>query len=368
MENAFRRIGVTDEQVLQRIDEVFRLIFEDPEQGFYHEVGDDAGCLEDTGNHDARTEGISYGMMMAVQRNRKDLFDRLWRFARRYMYLSDGSMAGYFAWSTGLDGKHNAEGPAPDGEEYFAMALLLAADRWGCGEGVLDYGAEARAILRHMVHQPELTGGKPMMNRENHLILFVPGSPFTDPSYHLPHFYERFALQADEEDRPFWKEVAEASRRYIARSAHPVTGMSAEYAEFDGSPRLLFGKPYAYYSDAYRVAENIALDACWCGRRPELSAVAERLQAFFHEIPQESFMAYDLDGTPHAEPAMHPVAMTAVLAAATLACDGPWGDDWLRRFWETPPRTGSRRYYDNCLYFFCLLMLAGEYRNDFQGG
>ena len=26
------------------------------------------------------------------------------------------------------------------------------------------------------------------------------------------------------------------------------------------------------------------------------------------------------------------------------------------------PRKGRRRYYDNCLYFFCLLMLTGNYR------
>ena len=361
--NWFARIGVTDREVQDRIQAAFDAIFNDPSERFYHEVDEECGCLEDTGNHDARTEGISYGMMMAVQMDRRELFDRLWRFARKYMYLSEGPMAGYFAWSVGLDGRHNAEGPAPDGEEYFAMALLMASARWGDRQGELDYAAQARAILRHMVHQPELTGGGPMMNAENHLILFVPGSPFSDPSYHLPHFYELFAEKADEEDRPFWKRAAEASRAYIALSAHPATGMSPEYAEFDGTPRLMFGKPFAYYSDAYRVAENIALDTLWFGRRAEYAEIAGHLQDFFHNIPQERFMAYDLDGTPHREPALHPVAMTAVLAAAGIACeDGPCTDEFLRRFWQTPPRTGGRRYYDNCLYFFCLLMLAGRYR------
>lgn len=141
---------------------------------------------------------------MTVQMDRKDLFDKLWCFARRYMYQSEGEMAGYFAWSVQLDGRHNAEGPAPDGEEYFAMALLMAAARWGSGSGWYDYEAEARAILRHMIHQPELTGGGAMMHPDNRYILFVPGSPFSDPSYHLPHFYDLFAKKADEEDRAFW--------------------------------------------------------------------------------------------------------------------------------------------------------------------
>ena len=29
---------------------------------------------------------------------------------------------------------------------------------------------------------------------------------------------------------------------------------------------------------------------------------------------------------------------------------------------ELPMRKGVRRYYDNCLYFFCLLMLTGNYK------
>ena len=172
----------------------------------------------------------------------------------------------------------------------------------------------------------------------------------------------RFAERADPADRAFWKKAADASRAYIVRSAHPVTGMSPEYAEYDGTPRFMFGKNYAYYSDAYRVAMNIALDNLWYGRREDTARVAAALQDFFHGIPETEYRAYQLDGTPADEPAMHPVAITAVLAAASIASEGPWTEEYLRRFWETPLRKGKRRYYDNCLYFFCLLMLAGVYQ------
>lgn len=361
--NWFARIGVTNAQARARVEEDFQTIFFDPEEKFYHDVDEDSGCMEDTGNIDARTEGMSYGMMMAVQMNRKDLFDKLWCFSKRYMYLTEGPNAGYFAWSVQLDGKHNAEGPAPDGEEYYAMALFMAAARWGDGAGIYDYTAQAREILRHCVHQHEMVpGGEPMWDPENAYIRFVPQTLYSDPSYHLPHFYELFALKADVDDRPFWRRAAQASREYIALSAHPVTGMSPEYAEYDGTPRLMFGKDYAYYSDAYRVAMNIALNHLWLGRDNELSAIATRLQDFFHGIPESEYAAYDLDGTAHDEPAMHPVAITAVLAAASIASDSKHADEYLRNFWNTPLRKGKRRYYDNCLYFFCLLMLAGEYK------
>ena len=361
--NQFARIGIGDAEVHRRVEECFRTIFFDPEEKFYQDVDEDSGCMVDTGNVDARTEGMSYGMMMCVQMNRKDLFDRLWRFSTRYMLLDKGPHAGYFAWSVTPEGRHNAEGPAPDGEEYFAMALFMASDRWGEGEGIYAYAERAREILRHCVHQPELAeGGRAMWDEETALIRFVPEADFSDPSYHLPHFYTVFADRADPEDRAFWLRAAEASRKYIARSAHPVTGMSPEYAEYDGTPRFMFRKNFGYYSDAYRVAINIALDTLWFGKREETAAVATRLQDFFHGIPAEDYRAYQIDGTPTEEPAMHPVAITAALAAASAASGSPWAEDCLRDFWRTPLRKGKRRYYDNCLYFFSLLLLAGKYR------
>ena len=127
--NVLAECGIPQKQIDQRIESAFAAIFTDPEEKFYCEKDGDAGYLLDTGNNDARTEGMSYGMMMAVQMNRKELFDRLWRFSKRYMYNEEGPYAGYFAWSVNPEGNHNSDGPAPDGEEYYAMALFFAAAR-----------------------------------------------------------------------------------------------------------------------------------------------------------------------------------------------------------------------------------------------
>ena len=320
--------------------------------------------LQDT-DRETRKEAaeVYYSGLMAHKDELEDIFDKLWTFTERYMLLHDGPNAGYFAWSVRLDGTHNAEGPAPDGEEYFAMALFMASARWGDGEGSFNYSARAREILRHAVHQHEMVkGGEPMWDPDNALIRFVPSMKISDPSYHLPHFYELFALKADEEDRPFWKRAAEASRRYIAASAHPETGLSPEYADYEGKTVLLFGKPWVYYSDAYRVAENIALDRIWFGPTPALQDVVTRLQDFFGRQDLGDLRAYELDGTPQSEPAMHPTAIKAVLAAASAASHSAERLRFLKDFAVLPLRKGERRYYDNCLYFFCLLMLTGQYR------
>ena len=361
--NYLSEIGIGDDRAKELVSQAFETIFLDPEENFCHHTDEDAWCMVDTGNNDARTEGMSYGMMMCVQMDRKDIFDRLWTFTDRYMRQREGRYAGYFAWSVQPDGKHNAEGPAPDGEEYFAMALFMASARWGDGEGIFNYAEQAREILRHVLHQHELVpDGQPMWDPENALIRFVPEMKISDPSYHLPHFYDLFALKADEEDRPFWKLAAETSRRYIAKSAHPVTGLSPEYADYDGQTVLLFRKPWVYYSDAYRVAENIALDHIWFGEHPEEDDIETRLQDFFAKQDLHNLRAYELDGTPQEESAMHPTAILAVLGAASAASRSAYREKFLKLFADTPLRRGVRRYYDNCLYFFCLLMLTGNYR------
>ena len=238
--NLFAQCGYSQADIDRKVEEAFQTIFYGPEdQRFYHPAGEDMGYLEDTGNHDARTEGMSYGMMMCVQMDRKEEFDRIWKWAKTYMYMTEGENAGYFAWSCQTDGTKNAWGAAPDGEEYFAMALFFASHRWGDGEGIFAYSQEARKLLHDCVHKGEAPGtGRAMWDPANKLIRFVAEQDFSDPSYHLPHFYQLFALWADEEDRPFWEAAAKASREYLHKACHPKTGLCAEYAAFDGAPQV----------------------------------------------------------------------------------------------------------------------------------
>lgn len=361
--NIFAEAGISSQQIDKKINDTFNTLFFDSDEKIYFEMGKDMGYMLDTGNNDARTEGMSYGMMMAVQMDRKDIFDRLWLFSKTYMYQSQGKYQGYFAWSVKTDGTKNAEGPAPDGEEYFAMALFFAGKRWGDGKPPFDYSVQARDILRHGIHQAELVeGGEPMWDNTNHYIKFVPETPFSDPSYHLPHFYELYALLADEQDRAFWQKAAEASRKYLHMSCDKDTGMASEYAEFDGAPKKLF-RDFQFYSDAYRVAMNIGLDAAWFNKDETLGEIADKLQAFFSEnTVLGEYKAYTIKGEAFDEAAMHPDAIIATNAAASLAAKGKYRLQWVKDFWELPLRKGDRRYYDNCLYFFCLLMLAGEYK------
>ena len=368
--NVFAEIGIDETVVAKRLEEIKQFYFYGGEdKQVYFPVGDDMAYIMDTGNNDARTEGMSYGMMYCVQLDMKEEFDRLWKWAKTYMWMETGYNEGYFAWSCATDGTKNADGPAPDGEEYFAMALFFASHRWGDGEGIFSYSAQAREILRACLHKGQNGRiGVPMWNLENHQILFVPGIDFTDPSYHLPHFYELFALWADEEDREFWKKAAEASREYLAKACHPVTGFSAEYAEFDGTP-MSRPLPWTkdrhdwFFSDSYRTVANIGLDYEWFGVDKGHCAAAMNIQRFLIEdARKETYHIYEVDGSLAADVPLHPVAIPATVAQSVLAGETEYTKEWVERFWNMPMRTGQWRYYDNCLYMFAFLALSGNYK------
>jgi oligosaccharide reducing-end xylanase len=373
--NYFERIGHPAAEVNSRLSDIFNTLFYgSADERIYHPDGDDMGYIEDTGNIDARTEGMSYGMMMCVQLDHKEEFDRIWKWARTNMYLSEGRNRGFFCWSNATDGSKNADGPAPDGEEYFAMALLFASHRWGDGEGIFDYGKEARDLLHSMIREGDETIGRGMFDPGNHLIRFITDVDFTDPSYHLPHFYELFSQWAYPEDRDFYAKAAEASRQYLHLACHRESGLCAEYSYYDGTPYEkggeIWGKHDWYYSDAYRTIMNIALDHIWFGKDSwQIDEGACFISTMCDRVKEERWgKILNWDGTVREEDVLHPVAVIATNAtAAALVTDetkgwSPRSNELLQKFWDTPLRTGNRRYYDNCLYMFAFMLLGGNYR------
>ena len=76
--NLFLDAGYSQAEIDAKLAKAYYDVFEGPDR-VYFEAGDSMAYVSDVKNHDARSEGLSYGMMVAVQLNKKDVFDRLWR-------------------------------------------------------------------------------------------------------------------------------------------------------------------------------------------------------------------------------------------------------------------------------------------------
>jgi oligosaccharide reducing-end xylanase len=249
--------------------------------------------------NDIRSEGMSYGMMMAVQRNLREPFDRLWNFAKTYMqFPADSEIAAwrnYFRWQGEVDAADPTSWvvtyepttvPAPDGDEYFAAALYLADRRWG-SDGAIDYLAEANQIATSMLHNTATVAGNtrrfPLIHEAENMVTFVPvgdANDYSDPGYHLPAFYDLFAQDGPAEDSTKWTSIAETSRDYLVRSAHSKTGLHPDYANFDGVPVAgQDGTHDDFRYDAWRVVMNMAVDFSWFSRDPRMQTQIENTSA-----------------------------------------------------------------------------------------
>ena len=382
--NLFAELGYKQKDIDKKLKSVFESVFYGPDK-VYFEVGDSMAYISDIKNHDVRTEGMSYGLMIAVQFDRKDIFDRLWRWGKKYMQHQEGLLKGYFAWSCQTDGTRNAQGPASDGELYYVTSLIFASNRWGNSTGI-NYLAEAQNILNCSMQKIGMERVAPLINLEHQLITFTPdpfGGRFTDPSYHIPAFYEVWARWAEDGRSEFWRACARKSREYLHKSIHPVTGLNPDYNNYDGT--LLGSKRVigdAFRFDSWRVPMNIALDYSWaCADRKWQQEYGNKIQNFFYSQGIDSFVdQYNVDGTTVTEllgaggykKLRHSLGLVATTAAVSLVCTHDKSREFVDRLWNVkhvPYDDGYfDAYYDGLLRLFAFMHLSGNYRIIFPQG
>ena len=415
--NLFVEMGYKPADVDAKLKEVFNDVFRGPNK-VYFEVGDTMGYVSDIKNHDARTEGMSYGLMVAVQFGEKDIFDRLWRWSRKYMQHQSGIREGYFAWSCRTDGTQNSAGAASDGELYFITALIFASNRWGNDTGI-NYKAEAQRIL-NSIQPKEYTpeprqgfggfggfggGGQQqgpqkmyLIDPETRLITFTPdgfGQRFTDPSYHIPAFYEVWAKWADDGRTDFWYDCAKKSREFLHKCTNEKTGLNGDQCQFDGSEMQGFGFPGRpqgqqqnaaprrngnnnFRYDSWRVPMNITLDYEWsCADGEWQRQYGEKIQNFFYSQGVDKFLDqyrpdgtvpedYEILGAGGFRKLRHSIGLVATTAAASLMCSHEKSKEFVDQLWNMkhePFEDGYfDAYYDGLLRLFAFMHLSGNYR------
>jgi oligosaccharide reducing-end xylanase len=366
--NAFRDLlGHSQADIDAKITMVFDQLFygDANTQAIYFPLTDDA-YIKDTLHNDIRTEGVSLGMNIAVQLNRRNEFDRLWTYARSMQQIGPGSAnQGYYSSFC-----EDASGAAvtcvdPFGYQQFVTALLFANDRWGSNTGQFDYASEAAKLLNVMRLKQEDNGGivdgvTDTFDATTRLAYDVPNVSVgreTRPAVEMPGYY---ALWREATGDPFWTKAATSARAYWQAAANPSTGLLPVRAAFDGTAVMSWNN---FQPEGYRAQLNMVLDRIWAGGNGWEQQEADTLLQFFNpQGPTNVCKVYSLDGTcvdsTH-EPSLVVVnGITAAIASPTVA---PVSSQFVDAVWNFQTPTGDGRYYAGVLELIGLMILGGEY-------
>lgn len=371
--NLFLEAGYTKEQVNQRLEDLWHTYFEGDEstERLYYPVGDDMAYILDVEYNDVRSEGMSYGMMLCVQLDKQKEFNKLWNWAKTNMQHKQrgDDREGYFAWQLNPDGSIKDDKPASDGEEYFIMALMFASNRWGNGDGIYDYEAEADYIIKNCFNKPmkahsSYTNLFDMTEKQITFQPYAGSATFTDPSYHLPAFYELWGRWAKEHKQDFL-DFAAKSREMFPKFANEKTGFMPDYAEYNGSPRKNSGHEDFLY-DAWRCIMNMAVDFSWF--RPEgvdYTDLVNRQHNFLAKVNggvPNYYSVYTLDGQEKNGNKDHSPGLVACNATGALASNQMVAWEFIDDFMATAIPTGKYRYYDGLLYYLNFLHVSGNFK------
>lgn len=335
-------------------------------------------------SEDIRSEGMSYGMMIAVQAGLQEHFDRLWKFSQTHLqYAAGGPVSaweGYFRWQGSVRATEPNRWtvnygattvPAPDGEEYFAAALFMAHRRWG-SEGAVNYLEHANALATAMLHNESRGNSHAVIHKDQDMVVFVPSgqsNSFSDPSYHLPAFYEIFALDGPTEDAARWLNMADISRQFLVDSANATTGLHPDYANFNGSPNAGGDRHDEFRYDAWRVVMNMALDYDWFSQDARMKTQVEKYHDFFAGhlgAGNVSNALFALDGGEAAGGGS--TALTATLAVGAFASEAANRRVYVENLWQVGQQSGLFRYYQQCVYLLGLLSVSGHYGYAWDAG
>ena len=382
-DNLFKTLlGKTDSEVQEHMNNLWEHFFTpgdlslyeaDGQRSVYYETADGMAFIMDTGNNDVRTEGMSYGMMISVQLNHREQFDKLWNWSKKHMaYGADTPWDGYFCWQCDTNGKHIGQSNASDGELYFVTALLLASERWNAPE----YAEQANAILDKIMNKDgEKTGVYNLFNKDNYLITFVPdkgGHYFTDPSYMLPAFLDKWAKSV-KNNRAFWQKAAKAARQHLIDSAHPETGVYPDYSEYNGKP---YRWPHAGYDtsiymwDALRCPMNVGMDYYLCGKDKKRQEQVMRNWLTFIKKDGFKHSHFGWEGSnAHGDYNHGMMGANAVgaiaLAKSSSAADRELAREYVQQLWDAAPPTGKYRYYEGLVFFLSQLHVSGNFSLKF---
>jgi oligosaccharide reducing-end xylanase len=238
-------------------------------------------------------------------------------------------------------------GQAPDGDEYFAEALMLAHRRWG-DDGAIDYGSAALKVMAAVAAHD--------FKANPAIVKFSNGATFSDPSYVLPLFYSEWAC-FDTANAALWQNATSYARTFFRKVINPDTGLAPYEANFDGSE---YSAGNTFNADAWRVPMNVLADFAINGAGTWQTDYAATSAAFWTSQGLANYGdMYSLTGT--ASNSRHGAGLTGMNAMLAFGLPATDATPFLQAAWDRGTPSGQYRYYDGLLYTLSMLYLSGSF-------
>jgi endo-1,4-beta-D-glucanase Y len=328
--------------------------------------GDNLGLPFDPSvGYEAVSEGVGYGLLMAVMMDDQAAFDQMYNAAHRYML---DRKTGLLHWRADANGNIIGFGAATDADQDIALALIFAQARADAGgwqqHSTRPYGTRARQILASL-HTFAVDGG-----------YLRPGLAWGDDdnlinlSYFSPAWYRVFDAF---EGGVRWQALIEAGYALLESTPGSVRGLAPDWATRDGAEASAVclaaqREPSACLYDtafeAMRVAWRVGVDCLWFNE-PRACDWSRRTVAFLKSTPPEAFaLLYTLEGAPivdYRNEGMIGMWLTAAIASG----DAPmidrlsldlynFGEPTINGHWWTRPDF----YYNHSLAWFGAALYA----------
>jgi endo-1,4-beta-D-glucanase Y len=369
-------LGKTQAEVDQKVASVYSTIMGSSNSPGVFVANGNMGYIINPNDEDVRSEGMSYGMMAAVQMDDKTKFDQIWNWAREYMWYKSGNWDGFFSWQHNYDGSVKGATNASDGEAYFAMALFFAGHRWG----VQSYIDDANTILEKVQNKNGTGSVFPLFHTTHKQICFVSyGDSYdhSNPSYHLPGFWELWADWATT-NNDFWRDAADISRDHLYNNSNTSTvGLFSDYSNYNGTRRD--GQYYNTYNqedfevDAWRCVMNVGMDYHWFKKDSRQVDMMTKFLNFFNserDANGQYYGAYSANGGNSSRDRYKgQVGIISCNGVAPFAVDDESiTHQFVQDLWNVSPATDHHRYYHNMLYVLATLNASGNMKIWFPNG
>jgi endo-1,4-beta-D-glucanase Y len=253
------------------------------------------------------SEGIAYGMLIAVYMNDQALFDDLWKYELLHTWNDNGNqtilMNWYISASGNLGSNPSGNGAATDADEDMAWALVMADKQWG-GQGslqksYLDYAKQLLDdIWNHEILDSKLPKNGSSWGDWNNL----------NVSYFAPSYYRVFAKVTGkgEWESNVVKTIYDTLEANLTSSnGNQTNGLVPAFSNSTGGDAQVgpgqSPLKHHYQYDSCRTPFRIGLDACQFNETRAKAYVAKTSQ-FFAGIGAANIKdGYELNGTPKPE-------------------------------------------------------------------